>query len=61
LKPKADNLAEERVNLAINMTDACVRVCADGVRDEQPKMKEKELLKRVRERIAYGRRRECEV
>ena len=61
MKPKADNLAEERVNLAINMTDACVRVCADGVRDEQPKMKEKELLKRVRERITYGRRRECEV
>ncbi len=61
MKPKTDSLAEERVNLAINMTDACVRVCADGVRDEQPKMKEEELLKRVRKRIAYGRRRECEV
>ena len=61
MKPKTDSLAEERVNLTIDMTDACVRVCIDAVRDEQPKMKEEELLKRVRERITYGRRRECEV
>ncbi|MFH0848158.1 MAG: hypothetical protein V1857_01480 [archaeon] len=61
MKPKTGGLAEERVNLAIDITDACVRVCADAVRDEQPKMKEEQLLERVRERITYGRRRPREV
>jgi len=52
---------EEKVNLAINMTDVCVRVCADAVREETPNIKEEELIKRVRERMAFGRRRGCEV
>lgn len=25
---------EDRVNLAVDMSDVCVRVCADGVRDK---------------------------
>jgi len=33
---------EERVNLAVGMSDVCVRVCADG----------------VRERLTFGKRRE---
>lgn len=27
---------EDRVNLAVGMSDVCVRVCADGVRDQNP-------------------------
>jgi len=49
---------EKKVNLAIGMTDACVRVCADGIRDLNPDLKEEELMERVRERIGFGKRRQ---
>ena len=52
---------EEKVNLAIGMTDVCVRVCADAVRDQYLAIREEELLERVRERIMYGKQREREV
>jgi len=48
---------EEKVNLTIAMTDVCVRVCADAVRDQNPGINEAELIKRVRERIMYSRQR----
>ncbi len=50
-------MAEKRVNLAINMSDVCVHISSDAIRDKNPRIKEKELLKLVRERIMYGRRR----
>jgi uncharacterized tellurite resistance protein B-like protein len=49
---------EERVNLAVGMSDVCVRVCADGVRDQNPGISEKELIERVRERLMFDKRRE---
>jgi hypothetical protein len=49
---------EERVNLAIGMSDVCVRVCADGVRDQNPSISEEGLIERVRERLMFGKRRE---
>lgn len=52
---------EEKVSLAIGMTDVCIRVCADAVRDRYPTIKEEELVERVRERIIYGKRRRREV
>jgi hypothetical protein len=52
---------EEKVNLAINMTDVCLRICAEGIREQHPDMTEKELVERVRERIQYARRRRREV
>jgi len=58
---RKNDLAEERVNLAINITDACVRVCADAIRDKYATVKEEELLERIRERIAFLRRRKREV
>jgi len=61
LKTKRSDLAEERVNLAINITDTCVRVCADSVMDMIPTVKEEDLLESVRERIMYLRRRKREV
>ena len=48
---------EEKVSLAIAMTDVCVRVCADAVRDQNPGINEVELIERVRERIMYSRQR----
>jgi len=55
LKPK------EKMNLAVSMTDVCVRVCADAVTDQYPKIEDEELIERVRERIMFGKRREREV
>ena len=50
--------SEERVNLVVGMSDVYVRVCADGVRDENPGISEEELIERVRERLMFGKRRE---
>jgi len=52
---------EEKVNLAINMTDVCLRICTEGIREQHPDITEKELVERVRERIQYARRRRREV
>jgi len=52
---------EEKVNLAINMTDVCVRICADSIRDRDESVTEEELLERVRARIIHGKRRHYEV
>ena len=43
---------EERVNLAIGMTDACVRVCVEGILNRDSSLTDEE----VRERIMYARR-----
>jgi len=47
---------EERVNLAVGMSDVCIRVCADGVRDQNPGISEEELVERVRERLMFCKR-----
>lgn len=52
---------EEKVNLAIDMIDVCVCICADAIRDQNDTIKEEELLKRVRERIMYRKRRHYEI
>ena len=52
---------EEKVNLAINMTDVCVQICADAVKDRYKNIKEEQLIEEVRARIMYKRRRHHEV
>jgi hypothetical protein len=52
---------EEKVNFSISMTDVCARVCADAIRDQDKAIKEEEFMEQVRARIAYGKRRHCEV
>jgi hypothetical protein len=52
---------EERVNLAIGMTDVCVRICADGVRDGNPSLGEEEIVERVRERLMFSKPRRSGV
>jgi len=47
---------EEKVAVAVDMTDACVRVCADGIRAQYPGISEEELLARLRERLEWGKR-----
>jgi len=60
-KEKEKSPAEKRVNLAIHMSDVCVRIASDAVRDKNPKIKEKEILEQVRKRIMHRRHRMREV
>jgi len=52
---------EEKVNMAVNMTDAVVQICAAGVRSQNPNISEKELIEKVRERMMDQKRRHYEV
>ena len=52
---------EEKVNLAINMTDVCVQICADGIRDQNKNITEAQLKEKLRRRMMYQKRRHCEV
>ena len=47
---------EEKVVVAVDMTDACVRVCADGIRARYPDISEEELLAKLRERLEWSKR-----
>ena len=47
---------EEKVAVAIDMSDACVRVCADGIRAQYPGISEEELLAQLRERLLWSKR-----
>jgi len=46
---------EEKVGMAIDMTDACVGICAEGIRAQCPGIAHEELLERLRERIEYAK------
>ena len=52
---------EEKVNLSISMTDVCVNICVDSVKDQIEGIKEEELLDKVRARTMYQKRRHHEV
>ncbi|MEM3697404.1 MAG: hypothetical protein QXQ94_07900 [Candidatus Bathyarchaeia archaeon] len=47
---------EEKVNLAIDMSDAVVRVCAEGIRAQNPKISDEELIEKLRERLEWSKR-----
>jgi len=44
---------EERVDLAVNMSDVCIQVCAEGVRAQYPNIDEERLIELVRERLMF--------
>jgi len=46
---------EEKVQLCIDMTDGCMRVCADGIRQQFPGISDKELIEKLRERIEWAK------
>jgi hypothetical protein len=52
---------EDKVNLSINMTDVCIRICADAARDQDKTIKKDEIMEWIRERIMYKKRRHHEV
>lgn len=47
---------EERVVLAMDMTEAMVRVCAEGIKLQNPDITEKELMEKLRERLEWSKR-----
>ena len=47
---------EEKVAIAIDMTDACVRVCAAGIRAQCPNISEAELNAKLSKRLEWAKR-----
>jgi hypothetical protein len=47
---------EVKVAVALELSEGCVRVCADGIRAACPGISEEELLVRLRERLVWGKR-----
>lgn len=47
---------EEKVSMVVDMSDAMVGVCADGIRARYPRISEEELLEKLRERIDWVKR-----
>jgi hypothetical protein len=47
---------EEKVAVAIDMTDACVRICATGIRAQCPDITEVELNEKLRKRLEWSKR-----
>ena len=46
---------EQKVLIAIDMTDGCTRVCAEGIRQQYPGISDAELLGKLRERIEWAK------
>ena len=42
---------EEKVVLAMDMTEAVTRICADGIHDNNSEISDEELIKEIRRRI----------
>lgn len=47
---------EEKVAIAIDMTDACVRMCKAGIRTQCPGASEAELNEKLRKRLEWQKR-----
>jgi len=49
---------EAKASLAIDMTDAMVHVCVQGMKAQNPDMPEEELTRKLRERFRWVKRRQ---
>jgi len=47
---------EEKVDLAIGMSDVCIRVCAEGIKAQHPGISDEELVGQLRERFEWMKR-----
>jgi len=52
---------EEKVNLAVSMTDVCTRICAEGIRDRNVSITEKHIVDKIRERAIRKKSHNLEV
>ena len=46
---------EQKVLIAIDMTDGCLRICADEIRQQFPGISDEELLEKLRERLEWAK------
>jgi hypothetical protein len=46
----------EKVAICIDMTDTCVRTCAEGIRQQNPGISEEALIEKLRERLEWTQR-----
>ena len=46
---------EQKVQIAIDMTDGCMRICADGIRQQFPGISDASLLEKLRERLEWAK------
>jgi hypothetical protein len=47
---------EEKVLIAMDMTEGCVRICADGIKQQFPGISEEELLVKLQEKLEWAKR-----
>jgi hypothetical protein len=47
---------EDKVKLAIDMTDARVSICAEGIRAQYSGISDEELIDKLRERMNWAKR-----
>lgn len=47
---------EQKVDMAVDMSEACVRVCAEGIKSRNLNITEEELIEKLRERFNWGKR-----
>ena len=59
--PRSKLRPHEKVNAAIYMSDVCVHICVDSIKDEDRMINGKDLMKRVTERISFSRNRQGQV
>jgi hypothetical protein len=52
---------EEKVNLTIAMVDTCIRISADGIRDQDKTIDDEKLIEKLRARIMLNKRCHHEV
>jgi len=45
-----------KVDMCLDMSDAVMRICAEGIRAQDPGISEEELIEKLRERIAWSKR-----
>jgi hypothetical protein len=47
---------DDKVAMCMDMTDACVRICAAGIKTQYPNISEAELIEKLRERLQWSKR-----
>jgi hypothetical protein len=47
---------EVKVAMAMDMTESMVRVCAEGIRAQNPGISDEELMEKLRERLEWSKR-----
>jgi hypothetical protein len=48
--------SEVKVNMCLDMTDACVQICAAGIRAANPGISDAEVVRKIRERFDWAKR-----